>query len=61
MNDEFLNQLIRGAVGGLVGAAVIDINAWSKTNEPFDWGLAVKRWLAGAVTGLASSIAMSGG
>lgn len=61
MNDDFLNQLIRGAVGGFVGALAVDVNAWSKTNERFDWGLAVKRWLAGAMTGLASSIAMSGG
>lgn len=44
--------MIAGATSGFLAALVVDLNAWSKSKDPFDWALAVKRWLAGAVTGL---------
>lgn len=44
-------SIVAGAVGGFLAALVVDINAWSKTDKPFDWGVAFKRWVAGAVTG----------
>ncbi|ARU40194.1 hypothetical protein CCB80_03190 [Armatimonadetes bacterium Uphvl-Ar1] len=43
--------IIAGAVGGFLAALAVDVNAWSKSNDPFDWGLAVKRWVAGAIAG----------
>lgn len=52
-----IKAVIAGAVSGFVSALVIDISAWSKStpkgeaNAPFDWGLALKRWVAGAMTG----------
>lgn len=47
--------VIAGAVSGFVAALVVDVNAWARSKKPFDWGLAVKRWLAGAVSGAAAS------
>lgn len=44
--------MVAGAVGGFLSAVVVDLNAWSKSGGEFDWGLALKRWLAGAVSGL---------
>lgn len=44
-------KIIAGAVAGLVSAFLIDLNAWSKSDGPFDWTLAFKRWVAGAVAG----------
>ena len=49
--NELAKKLIAGAVSGVLAALVVDINAWSKTQEPFNWGLAVKRWVSGAITG----------
>ena len=49
--------VIAGAVSGFVAALTIDINAWCKStpkgtdNAPFDWSLALKRWIAGAMVG----------
>lgn len=51
-----IKAIIAGAVSGFVSALVIDLNAWSKFKKAqgesdFDWGLALKRWVAGAMTG----------
>ncbi len=51
-------KLIAGAVSGAVAALVVDITAWAKSSEPFDWGLAFKRWVAGAVSGVAAAFGM---
>lgn len=50
-------KIVAGAVAGFVSALVIDVNAWSKTDlgtgkKRFDWMLAFKRWVAGAVSGV---------
>ena len=51
-----IKKIIAGALSGFVAAAVVDIHAWSKTSERFDWALAVKRWVAGAVSGASAAI-----
>lgn len=49
-------KLLAGAVSGFVAALVVDVNAWSKSGESFDWALAAKRWVAGAVSGMAAAM-----
>ncbi len=51
-------KIVAGAVSGLVTAVLIDINAWSKapSGSPFDWKLAFKRWVAGAVSGATAAL-----
>lgn len=44
-------KIIAGAVSGFVGALVTDLHAWSTGGGSFDWILALKRWIAGAITG----------
>lgn len=44
-------SIIGGAIAGLFAAMAVDFNAWSKQTEPYDWKLAFKRWVAGAITG----------
>lgn len=53
-------QITAGAVSGFVAAFVVDLNAWSKAKEgePFYWPLAVKRWIAGAVSGATAALGM---
>lgn len=53
--------ILAGAVSGFTAAFVTDLHSWSKStpkgepNAPFDWGLAFKRWVAGAVSGAAAA------
>lgn len=59
--NELTLKVLKGAATGFVVALGVDINAWAKANGPaFDWGLAVKRWLAGAVGGALSAFGLSG-
>jgi hypothetical protein len=51
-----VKKLVAGAVSGFVGAAVVDIHAWSQSEGKFDWVLAFKRWIAGAVSGVAAAM-----
>ena len=51
-------KIIAGAVSGFVAAFVVDLHAWSK-NDKFDWGIAFKRWVAGAVTGAMGALGMA--
>lgn len=59
MNDIF-KRVAAGAVLGFVGAFIADLDAWrdglqeaegEKFWPPFDWAKALRRWIAGAVTG----------
>jgi hypothetical protein len=55
-----VKKVIAGAVSGFVAAALVDLNAWSKsTSGGFDWALAIKRWVAGAVSGALAALGMA--
>jgi len=59
MNDQ-LKKALAGAVSGFIAAALVDLNAWSKSDSKgFDWALAVKRWVSGAVSGALAGFGMS--
>lgn len=52
--------IIAGATSGFLSAFVVDLNAWSKYNgSKFNWNLAFKRWVAGAVTGAIAATGLS--
>lgn len=46
-------RVAAGAVSGLLAAVWVDVDAWKKAPlaEPFDWKLAIRRWVAGAFAG----------
>jgi hypothetical protein len=51
--NELIKKVVAGALSGFVSAFLVDLNAW-KSNEAiehFNYALAIKRWLAGAVSG----------
>lgn len=54
-----MRSIIAAAVGGFLAAMVVDINAWSRSDGQFDWGLAAKRWVAGAITGALSGLGIT--
>jgi hypothetical protein len=50
------HPISRGAVAGLVAAAVVDFHAfmtWKQFDDlkQYDWGTALFRWFQGAITG----------
>ena len=57
-----VRQIVSGAVSGFLAAFLVDLNAWShstpkgKPNKPFDWGMAFKRWVSGAVSGALAAL-----
>jgi hypothetical protein len=48
-------SLIAGAVSGFVSAFLVDLHAWAKSDEAYNWSKASKRWVAGAVSGAAAA------
>jgi hypothetical protein len=44
-------KLLAGAIVGAIGAVTADTHSASKSDEPWDWKIALKRAGAGAVTG----------
>lgn len=57
---ELTKKLIAGTVSGFLAAFVVDIHAWSRSSDAFDWGLAVKRWVSGAVSGAVAAFGVQG-
>lgn len=57
-----IKKIIAGAVSGFAAAFVVDVMAWSKApkGEVFDFGIAVKRWIAGAMSGIAGAMGIAG-
>jgi hypothetical protein len=52
-----VKNVIVGAFSGLLSAIMVDLNAWKLSPNPdFDFKLAAKRWLAGAVSGAAAAL-----
>jgi hypothetical protein len=56
VNVVLQNPLFRGAVSGLLAAAVVDFHAfltWKSAHDvaTYDWGTATFRWAQGAVAG----------
>lgn len=46
--------IVRGALTGAGGAVIADIMAWTRADDekaPFNWRVARKRWIAGAIVG----------
>ena len=56
--NELMQKAISGALSGLLAAAIVDIDAWKQTGK-FDWALASRRWLAGAVFGASSALGLN--
>lgn len=58
--------IVAGAAIGFVSALLVDLDAWAKSKPgdgdrlPFDWGLALKRWVAGAVAGATGALGFGG-
>lgn len=61
-----LTAIFISALAGLVSAAAVDLDAWSKhPGQQFDWYLAVRRWilagiLAGGAAGTVGSTLVGG-
>ncbi|MBX3095668.1 MAG: hypothetical protein KF812_02280 [Fimbriimonadaceae bacterium] len=52
--------ILVGAASGLLAAALTDVQAWAATEGNFNWAIALKRWLFGALSGAAASFGIPG-
>ena len=55
-----IKKILAGAASGFLAAFVVDLHAWSASKEKFDVPLAMKRWVAGAVSGAAAGAGIGG-
>jgi len=50
--NELIKKVIAGAISGFVSAFMVDFGKWKATPDlSYDWKLAIKNWLLGAVGG----------
>ena len=55
--NQLLQKVAAGAIGGFVTAVGVDLHAWQNDNyafswaKTFNWPLAIKRWAYGAFAG----------
>jgi len=61
MTNELSQRIVQGAITGLIGAIVTDIDAYRKNvaGAPFDLNLALVRWITGALLGAAAGAGIS--
>lgn len=61
MTNQLTQKVIAGAITGLLGAIVTDMDAYRKnpTGAPFDLNLALVRWITGAFIGAAGAAGIS--
>lgn len=52
--------ILVGAASGLLAAAITDVQAWAASEGQFKWGLALRRWFLGALSGAAASFGIPG-
>lgn len=60
----FIQNLIAGAVAGLLAAIIVDLNAYKHAVEAglgysFDWRLALGRWVTGIISGALAGLGIS--
>ena len=54
-----VHKALRGAVYGVLGGAIVDLHAYlTGSDTKFDWKLAMKRWLAGGIAGIAGELGL---
>lgn len=57
--DFIIGRIVIGVLAGALSACAVDVNAWVKAGAKFDWPLALKRWLAGAITGASAAFGVT--
>jgi hypothetical protein len=58
--DQLIKKVIASTLAGFLGAVVVDLDKWKTADsDHFDWKLAVKRWIQGAVTGAITALGMN--
>ena len=49
--NPLAHKILAGVVSGLMTGVVHDLGAWAKTPGRYDWNLAIRRWVRGAIYG----------
>ena len=55
--DQLIKKVIASTLAGFLGAVVVDLDKWKTADsDQFNWKLALKRWIQGAVTGAITAL-----
>jgi hypothetical protein len=55
--DQLIKKVIASTLAGFLGAVVVDLDKWKTADsDQFNWKLALKRWVQGAVTGAITAL-----
>lgn len=57
--DPTLKKVLVGAITGFIVAFGVDIHSWALSKEKYDWKLAIKRWIAGAIGGITAAFGLN--
>lgn len=62
MANELIKKVAVSALAGFISALMIDLDKWkhADANAKFDWALALKRWLMGALGGVLTALGLQG-
>jgi hypothetical protein len=53
------NPVVRGAAYALLGAVLVDLHAWSQSDEAFNWRKAAKRYVGVVVVAVGTAVGIS--
>lgn len=54
-----IKKIVATAIASFLGAVITDIDKWKKSeSDKFDWELAIKRWVKGAILGAMTGLGM---
>lgn len=53
-------KLIAGAISGIIAAVLVDLDAYKNSEGPYNWSVAVRRIVIGAVTGALGAVGLGG-
>jgi len=54
-----IRTILVSALGGLLSAVIVDLDAWAKSDGDFNWKIAVVRWLKGLISGAIAGMGVS--
>lgn len=60
--NPLVERVLKGAAVGFAVMFAKDIDSWAKApaGAAFDWGIASKRWVAGAIAGAITALGLDG-
>lgn len=59
MTEVLQNPIVKGAAFALLGAILVDLHAWSQSDQPFNVKKATKRYVGVVVVAVSAALGIS--